>query len=443
MKLRAYQQEGVSFLLSHKGALLADDMGLGKTATALNAASAFNPHAAFHTVIVCPAYVVGVWVNELKKWWPNAVPLTCRGIKAVTINDPDIDVAICNYSVLHAWADTLATWEPDIVIFDECHYLMSDKSQRSKAARRVSANAMHRWGLSGTPLTNRPKDLWNVIETLWPTFFGSFFKYALKYCNAHKVEIPGNPPRTVWDFNGKSNLPDLHRRLSYIMLRRTKADVALELPPKTRQVVDVEVATRGRMPVEMRAADMRRSLDAAADAKLPQALELILSHLEAGSSVVAFTWRKAVAADIVDSARARGHAAELITGDVPVTKRDDIIARARGASGGLLAATIDSAGVGIDLSYASVAVFVELDWGPHKLLQAEARLHRYGAQNPVLIQYILARGTVDELIADVVLQRLDMFSEAVGDVEGMRELAGKEEDILHELFMAVERSKVA
>lgn len=445
-KLRDYQKTAVNFLLAKgkSGALLADDMGLGKTCSALTAARALDSR----TLIVCPSYVRGVWWNpttggELNKWWPKAIGLEGedvflpQGTKSLILTGEKI--IIIHYDILHAWADALLLWAPNVLIFDECHALMNENSRRSKAARAIAAHTPYRWGLSGTPLTNRPKDLWNVADTLCPGVFGGFFSYAMRYCDAKKEAV--TPTKTVWKFDGKSNLPELNGRLKSFMLRRVKADVALELPPKTRQSVFVDVPQKTQsFPGELSAKAMRGALDKAADAKLEDAARLVISHLEAGHKVVCFTYRQSVAEGLADAAREAGYETGVVHGGIAPLRRGKAIQSAKDSPGAfLLAATIDSSGTGIDLSFADVCVFAELSYEPHKLLQAEARLHRFGQRNAVLIQYVIARGTTDELVANVVIGKLDSFEVAVGTTgENLQEaLAEKTEDIFEDFYKAM------
>jgi len=181
-RLREYQKDAVLFLRAQRRAILADDMGLGKTASAINAAMSFATSK--RTLIVCLSYVRGVWCNphdggELMKWaGPNhSVSLEvfeCKGVKppATPLAAAPTDWAICHYDILHAWVEKIAAWKPEIVIFDECHFLMNPDTRRTKAAMRVSKEARYVWGLSGTPMTNRPKDLWGVLSTITPGRFG-------------------------------------------------------------------------------------------------------------------------------------------------------------------------------------------------------------------------------------------------------------------------------
>jgi len=448
-RLRDYQKQAVSFLKNVRRGILADDMGLGKTAVAICAAMSFMTTK--RVLIVCPSYVRGVWSNdhdggELAKWrlGSDAHPsdeanvYQCKGVKGVkeeTLPLSAYEIIICHYDILHAWAETLQKWSPEIVIFDECHYLMNRETQRTKAAKKVSQNALYVWGLSGTPMTSRPRDLWGILDTITPGRFGSnFFPFGIRYCGGYKEAV--TPEKTVWKFDSKSNLPELNARLQHFMLRRTKSDVALELPAKTRQVIRVDVGSKHNgqsFSADSQGGALRAALAVAADAKLKDsAVPLIDEHLQAGAKVVVFTYRRAVAEYVACECGGM-----LLHGGISQAARTRTLHEIRKEESSLLCATIDAASTGIDLSYADVAVFVELTYEPHELLQAEARLHRFGQKNPVLIQYLIARGTTDELVADVVINKLDVLEKSIGGfgetalAEGFRE---DESSIMKDLY---------
>ncbi len=187
MKPRTYQKEAAKFLIDKKRAILGDTMGLGKSCSALTAAKEVGGK----TLIVCPSYVRGVWAapnGELAKWWRDASAIMLKGTKPSPI---DADVVVIHYDILHAWVDALRDWGPVAMIIDEAHALMSSDSRRTKACRAIANSCEYVWGLTGTPLTNRPRDLFGVVDTIRPGTFGSFFKFALRFCDAHKITVGG------------------------------------------------------------------------------------------------------------------------------------------------------------------------------------------------------------------------------------------------------------
>lgn len=424
--LRSYQNEGVEFLrrVGSKGVLLCDEMGLGKTAQALAAVELLGDKV----VIVCPGYVRGVWARELAKWWARAQVYTFEGLSQVEV-PADVDVVIVHYDIVYAHVGSVHRWGARSLILDEAHLLSNVKTRRSIACRTLAGFCTFRVGLTGTPMTNRPADMWNVVDTLSPGRFGSFFKFAIRFCEGHQESIGGGADaKVVWNFKGRSNLDELNARMKHFMLRRTHSDVALELPPRTRQVVELRVPKKYqvRVPSNTSSRVLQKALDAAADARLKEVLEMLRQHVEDGRRVVAFTHRREVAERVADECGGLA-----ISGAYTQTQRDERIETCRSTEGPvLLAATIDSAGVGIDLTWADVVVFVELSYEPHKLLQAEARVCRFGQSKHVLVQYMVAQGCVDELIVSKVLSKLDSMHEALGDAVGGlgSDLRGTSED---------------
>ncbi len=453
---REYQKEGIDFLVaqSSTGALLADDMGVGKSLQAVKAARALRRK----TVIVCPAHVRGVWERpaglgdkggELAKWWPDATTFTPYGIKPEAIQD-DADVVVIHYDIIHAWVDALLEWgrKGFTIAFDEAHVLLNPTSRRSKACKALAEAARGRMALTGTPPVDRVRDLFGIVETISPGRFGDFYPFGIRYCDGQKIDVPGpdGTLKTVWSFDGKSNVKELRKRLEWFCLRRTKREVLKELPALQRQIIDVEVPARNRISMNARLVGdrrrMRMALDSAADGKFKSVLELIRGHLEAGQRVVVGTYRRAVcekiAATLLEIAPT-----EFIHGGVALPRRSKIIDKLRKVEGPCcLVANIDCASTGIDLTFASIVVLAELVWEPRDLVQFEARTHRFGQEESVLVQYIIARGTGDELILQAVINKLDNFLDLVetdtGD--GLKEtLVGKKDEGLSRLAAALKK----
>lgn len=433
--VRPYQQEAAAFLLNAgpAGAILADAMGLGKTCSALTASLRCGRLA-----VVCPNYVRGVWVAELSKWAPERVYAGLRSKTSSPLDPLSADTVIVNYDILAAWGDAIAEWlsadAESAIVFDEMHILQGTKSARFQAAKRARAGARYAWGLTGTPLANRPKDLWGIVDILSPNRFGSFFKFATRYCNAYQKTVgTGEDAKTFWDFNGSSNLEELSSRLSHFMLRRTAQDVALQLPAKTRQIVRLDASGVRDVASPL---DLRSALQESSESKREAVLALVRGHLEEGNSVVLFAWRRDTADYYADETRRAGLAAQVIHGGV--RDRAAILAQAQ-IETSLLACTIDSCATGIDLTHASVAIFAELDYEPHALLQAEARLHRFGQHKPVLVQYAVAQNSIDERVASVVIDKLNAYDEVLGGQETLgQDLNRLEEDIAKEIMRSIE-----
>lgn len=419
--LRDYQRKGVEFLIakSSEGCILADDLGLGKTLQAITAARAIKQR----TVVCCPNLLKGVWLDpqegELHKWWPAAKVMSAATTKPCAI-DPELDVVVVHYEILHAWVDALIEWGARVLILDEGQFLMGRDARRTRAAKKLAEACRHRMMLTGTPIQSRIRDLWAPMDVISPGRFGEkFFKFGIHHCAGHEEQIEYKLEgvkmlRNVWKFDGASNTEELNERLVYsrgkpwgCMLRRLKSEVALELPAKTRQILPIEVERKFIAPMAGIRSDklLRMALDQAADGKWPRIVELAQGHLERGSTVAIGCYRRSVAELIADGIPG----AVVIHGGIGLSERQAAIKKRPKC----LVCTIDSTVAGINLSAWNVGIVAELMWVPASLVQWEGRFGREAGRN-VLIQYPIAAGTADDWVKRIVLAKLDAFQATIG-----------------------------
>ena len=230
-----YQRAGIAYARERTRSLIADEMGLGKTIQAIGLINLTNPTS---VLIVCPNSVKLNWRRELERWLVEKRSIGIANGKRF----PDDDIVIINYDIVgkHRSAIDARTW--DLLIVDEAHYLKNPRAQRTQYVlgrwdydereRIQPINARQTVFLSGTPLTNRPIELWPILKYALPNTLGRSWKYYVtRYCG-------GEPTRYGWYVDGATNLDELQDRLrSELMVRRRKADVLAELPAKRRQVV--------------------------------------------------------------------------------------------------------------------------------------------------------------------------------------------------------------
>ncbi len=433
-------------MLAHgrEGVILADDTGLGKTFTTLVALKTIG----WPAVVVAPNYLKHTWITQgAKHLGIDVFPLS--GTKPPTTGtiQPEDGLVVINYEILYAWLPYLKGARS--VTFDEGHVLIGEKSRRGQACRGIAAESEYKFVLTATPITSKVKNLWNLVDTISPGRFGKFFKYALRYCNAHQVEIEfgEDEKKLVWNYSGSSHLDELNARLKRFMIRHTKADVQLEIPPKIRQVVEVDV------PLEAMTDDWslantnkaHRALVLSAQGKVEPTCDLAVERLNEGHSVVIFVHEKHVARLLEKRFSKLGIQTWMATGDQSAKKRIAHAEEAQKRSPSVLIATIDAMGAGVDLSYASVVIFCELHYVPALLLQAEGRSHRFGQRRDVLVYYMIGKRTIDEKIKEVILSRLGAFEEAIGDLgdKFIEEFRGQSpEDAIAELGrLLLERDK--
>jgi SWI/SNF-related matrix-associated actin-dependent regulator of chromatin subfamily A-like protein 1 len=425
--LYRHQVEGVSFILQglekYSAVLIGDEPGTGKSAQTLRA---LQPLAlpADHILILCPAVVAPHWAEEAERWagWKAArldgpKSKTKAGKALIDLWIKGGGVGVCSYDTFRGLAESLPPVR--FLVLDELHYLANAKAIRSKAVRGFAERARPQLiGLTGTPMTARPRDLHHPLDLLFPQRFGKFFKFGLRYCAGHQSEIKG-VERAVWDFGGASNLDELGRRMrdGQLMLRRVKSEV-LELPARQRIMMPIELPTAARKALARvsvsEGQEVGKALAAVEEHKLAAAVELAQGLLEQGRKILLFTLRRDTAHRIAEELNC-----PCVTGEDEASERRTILADA--VCG---VATVYSVTTGINLTQFDTAIFVGLDWVPSTLLQAEARLHRIGQAGSTTFYYLIGLQTIDEVIRMKVIERLGAFEQVVGNAPDEKELAG-------------------
>ena len=329
---------------------------------------------------------------------------------------------VINYDIL-ARVDALLEDLPWTgIVFDEAHYLKNHTSQRSKLARELVAAApgavLH--ALTGTPLTNRPRDLFPLLQLVGHPMGRSFLSFAKRYCDARHNGFG-------WVTDGASNLEELRVQLHGVMLRRTKDEV-LDLPPKlrtwlpvtvpegtgraeTRRVLETLIAgalgrARGAAGKKERApgqdrvrllADLTKARLQIAKAKAGTTIEFVEGVVAQGEKAIVFS---AFDEPVQRIAAHFGDAAVTLTGATPGARRQQLVdAFQNDPSVRVFVANIVAGGVGINLTAARQVVFNDLDWVPANHWQAEDRAYRIGQTGAVNVTYFSAEGTVDEFVS--------------------------------------------
>ncbi len=437
-----HQVEGVAFLLGRRRAILADDMGLGKTRQAIVALREAEPEGPY--LVVCPASVKRNWEREIRLALPDA---------RVHVVGPDpvpapgtVGWVVANYDLLRRNIDALLAHAWAGLVFDEAHYVKNHDSQRSRLGRKLVERAGEAviYALTGTPLTNRPRDLFPLLQLVRHPMSRSFLSFAKRYCAAYRNDWG-------WVTDGASNLEELRTQLHGVMVRRTKDEV-LDLPPKVRTWLEVDVP-EGTARREMRAvlrrlirndagaeseprfgmdgrmallAELTKARFRIAGAKTERTIEFVEGAVAQGEKVLVFSCFDEPVRRVLEHF---GDAAVSITGATPSGKRQGIVDRFQGDDAvRVLVANIQAGGVGLNLTAARQVVFNDLDWVPASHWQAEDRAYRIGQTGTVNVTYMLARGTVDEFVARALSVKASLVDAVV---EGKGEAAGG--DLLREL----------
>jgi SWI/SNF-related matrix-associated actin-dependent regulator 1 of chromatin subfamily A len=376
--LYPYQRKGVQIIERHKGrVLLADEMGLGKTIQALTYLK--NHRSVLPALVITPASLKYLWKSQARQH--IKLNATILNGKKVPPRNPLLNIksriVIINYDILDAWMEYLIEYQPQSLIIDECHYVKNGKAIRTKRVRSLARKIPHMIAISGTPLTNRPIELFQTINMLWKKDFPSWWHYAFRYCD---------PTRNFWgwDFSGSSNLPELHERLKSLgMIRRIKKQVLTDLPSKVRRVVPLPHENykeyqqiennfldwlRKKKPEKVEKARQAARLVQlgylkrhAAAGKMKGVLEWVDNYLEeTDGKLVLFAIHKTIIAQLHQT---YPKLSLVLDGSVPSNKRHLIINEfQKSKHRRIFIGQLKAAGVGIDLFAADTLAFIELDW---------------------------------------------------------------------------------
>jgi len=411
-KLFPFQKKGVSFIEAKDGrALIADEMGCGKTVQAL-AWLQLHPEKR-PAIIVVPASLKLNWKREAHAWIDNPGTQVLSGTKTNTPLTGDI--IIINYDILSAWVGKLQQYNAQVLITDECHLYKSNTAKRTKAVKMLGRKIPHIIALSGTPVVNRPVEMYNALKLIDDTVVPNFWTYAQRYCSAKHNGFG-------WDFSGASHTEELHQKLTAtIMLRRLKKDVLKDMPDKIYSILPIEIDNlkeyehaekdfiswvsknkdEGAAKKASNAeafAQIEALKQLAIKGKIKQAIEWIENFLDIDGKLVVFATHK----NTIDTLMQKfgNNRAVKIDGSVSGQARQDAVDKFQNdETCRLFVGNIKAAGVGLTLTAASNVAFLELPWTPGELSQAEDRCHRIGQKNAVNVYYLIASNTIDEKIA--------------------------------------------
>lgn len=447
-----YQRGGIAYAMERDAALIGDEMGLGKTIQAIGVS---NADATVRKVlVVCPAFLKINWQREWRKWCVKRLNVAIVGKRGWTAECDFADVVVINYDILAKFRTQIDARQWDLLVVDECHYLKNPKTARTKAVlgsnergqeKTVGITARRRVFMTGTPILNRPKELWPLVQALDPTDLGrNFFQFAKRYCAAYNN---GHG----WDFNGASNLDELQLKLrAKFMVRRLKADVLKDLPPKRRQIVPLtspeiakvvgreadsaarfealqaELAVAEALALvdetyEERVSELQEQTGYAFDemakarhdiaiAKVGAVIEYVREALEELECVAIMCHHQDVAEQLAEAFADVGSV--VVHGGKTVEARQAAVDTFMNKQARVFIGTIKT-GVGYTITRTQTMFFAELDWVPGNVSQAEDRCHRIGQLGSVLIQHLVADGSIDARMAQTLVDKQDVIDRAL------------------------------
>jgi SWI/SNF-related matrix-associated actin-dependent regulator of chromatin subfamily A-like protein 1 len=425
LPLFGFQAVGVEFALAAGGrALIADEMGLGKTLQAIAVALVLLSLGSKRVLVACPASLKINWYREFIRFG-GIEPTVWYGPKVV--GDRDAAVHVINFDIFFKYREELEALGFDLLIIDEAHYLKNKDAARTQAiyggyhrkSRKRLPPFPTRYAvlLTGTPVLNRPAELFPSLNYLAPDRFKDWFSYA----NRYGAWTPGNLEGRPWR---PQNLDELHERTKDLVIRRRKAEVLPDLPPKLVSDLYVTLTAEQRR-------DYRHALGVVAEewrAKKPSLVELqvlqallnnvkldkvreIIDELQNEDDVrpvLVFCTRL----DPLRTLRAEyGERAVYIDGSMTPEARQVEVDRFQQGKASIALLSVRAAGVGLNLTTADTVVFIDQDFVPATHQQAEDRAHRIGQVNPVQVYYLLAEDTVDEDLRALLAEKLYVTSQ--------------------------------
>jgi len=421
-----HQKIAIEKLVGTKRFILADDMGLGKTTSTIIAALETGEEK---ILIICPASLKINWEREIRNYTDRSVYIS-EGKNFST----EHDFVIVNYDILKNFYDiknkdkspiTQANF--GLVIIDEAHYIQNGQAQRTKLVNSFVKNVKRLWLLTGTPMTSRPMNYFNLLQLIDSPVAQNWMAYAIRYCQGYQFNAG---KRKVWNVSGASNLEELRDRTSRQVLRRLKTEV-LDLPDKIISPVYLRLKSRlyeGLMgdyynwyenkteessSLTVQFSKLMKVRQVIAEEKIKDTIELAENIIEQDKKVIIFTnftdtlnkitehfGKIAVSLDGSTSKVARQYAVDQF-------QENDKIK--------VFVGNLKAAGVGLTLTAAEAVIMNDLSFVPSDHSQAEDRAFRYGQKNNVSVYYPIFENTIEGAIYDILIKKKNIFETVMGD----------------------------
>ena len=435
----SHQKESIEKLASHDKYILADDMGLGKTTSTVIAAL---ESGAERVLIVCPASLKINWMREIQNYTDKSISII-EGKKWESA-----DFVIINYDILKNFHDTKNKEESvilqegfDLVVVDEAHYIQNVQAKRTKLINDIINRIGKVWLLTGTPMTSRPINYYNLLNLVESPVAYNWMAYVIRYCEGYQFNVGS---RKVWNVNGASNLLELRDRTKTHVLRRLKQDI-LDLPEKIITPVYLRLKSKEyealmgeyydwmeddseKKSLTVQFSKLMKVRQVIAENKIKETCELAENIIEQGKKVIIFTnftdtlnriaehfGKSAVTLDGKMSKPARQHSVDQF-------QENDKIK--------VFVGNLKAAGVGITLTAAEAVIMNDLSFVPSDHSQAEDRAYRYGQKSNVSVLYPIFDNSIEGIIYDILSQKKNIFETVMGDNEGKGDIM---EEIINEI----------
>lgn len=455
-KYAPYQLAAVEYSRPRTSVLIGDEPGVGKTIEAI--AIMNDDPSARKILLIGPAFLKPNWLKEFRLWDMGQHSIAIVDGKSAVW--PDTEIVIMNYDILFNYRAQIRSQTWDMLIVDEIHKLATKKAQRTREVfggvkyekylddrgreckreidRVTPIPARKKIYMTGTPsLNGKPKELWPLLQSIDPHDIGrDWYAFAKRYCKLQEMtryNFQTNAREHVgWLWDGRDNLEELQERMrTNFMIRRLKADVLKDLPPKRRMIVPLQPGKRDAKAYakEMQSFNDWVKAHPNAQISIPDigefstmmlreglkmvkpCIEIAESDLEENECIVIGCYHKEVAEKI---AAGLGPRAALITGDVPPEKRVEIVERFQNGEYDYLVGTIGAMGVGLTATRAHLMILPERSWVPGDVTQMEDRIHRYGQTEHCLYKHLVFEGSLLAYQTLVLVEKQEANEQMVG-----------------------------
>ena len=443
----SHQKEAIEKLVGSRRFILADDMGLGKTTSTIIAALETG---AKKILIVCPASLKINWEREIANYSDRSVYIA-EGKKYST----DADFVIVNYDILKNFHDIKDNNNSlfiqsnfELVILDEAHMISNAQAQRTKIINNFVKQIKRVWLLTGTPMTSRPMNYYNLLSIIESPVAQNWMAYAIRYCQGYQFRA-GN--RKVWNVTGASNLEELRDRTSKQILRRLKEDV-LDLPDKIITPVYLRTTSKeykelmgeyyewvnnkkeGSSSLTVQFSKLMKVRKVIANEKVKQTIEFVENIIEQGKKVIIFT-------NFTDTLQLIhnhfGKQSVYLDGSCSKVQRQFAVDQFQeNEKIKVFVGNLKAAGVGLTLTSAEVVIMNDLSFVPAEHAQAEDRAYRYGQKNNVLVYYPIFENTIEGVIYDILNKKKKVIGTVMGD-----EVSDNAGDVVEEILDLINRGR--
>jgi SWI/SNF-related matrix-associated actin-dependent regulator 1 of chromatin subfamily A len=422
-----HQKVAIEKLVGSKRFILADCMGVGKTTSAVIASLETGIKK---ILIICPASLKINWEREIRNYSDRSIYIS-EG-KNFSLEH---DIVIVNYDILKNFYDIkdkenslITKGNFDLIIIDEAHFVSNGQAARTKLINDFAKKAKYLWLLTGTPMTNRPMNYFNLLNLIDSPVAQNWLAYAVRYCAGYQFKA-GN--RKVWNVTGASNLEELRDRTSRQVLRRLKTDV-LDLPDKIITPVYLKLKSKEyeelvgeyydwyenksneSSSLTIQFTKLMKVRQVIADEKIKHTIELAQNILDQDKKVIIFTNFTDTLQKIhnhfgkqsvyLDGSCSKGHRQNA----VDEFQNNDKIK--------VFVGNMVAAGVGITLTSGEAIIMNDLSFVPAHQHQAEDRAYRYGQKNNVLIYYPIFINTIENIIYDMLSRKKNIIDTVMGDI---------------------------